>query len=189
MQISNNFAMVVSALWRDQLFRDAANFYPTNVVSLLDPEYSEHEALSTITENHMIIRMKDKTEAHADAISKPILLELVSFLDAAILISQKQDVRLLVHCHLGASRSPAVAYIALTRFFGYGQEHKAFDTLLTLTNKPWPNHGIISTADRILRYDGALLAPLDSYRQKWPTRHQAFRRLNRLLKRVPPRDI
>jgi predicted protein tyrosine phosphatase len=181
MQISNNFAMIVSALWQQKLFYDVANFHPTNVISLLDPEYTAFPLFSAFAKEHLIIRMKDNTEAHADAIPVVTLLELINFVDNA----QNQDVRLLVHCHLGASRSPAVAYLALSRLFGYGHEQRAFDTLLTVTNKPWPNHGIIAAADHILNHHGALIGPLDTYRKKWPTRHQAYRRLNRLLKRVP----
>jgi predicted protein tyrosine phosphatase len=185
MQISTNFAIVVSALWQQKLFVDAENFRPTNVISLLDPDYSLSPIFSMLAENHLILRLKDRTEVNADTIPQLSFLELVNFLDMAVLDSQKQDVRLLIHCHLGASRSPAVAYLALSRLLGYGHEQKAFDTLLTFTNKPWPNHGIIATADRLLNHHGALLAPLDTYRQNWPTRHQAYRRLNRLLNRAP----
>jgi predicted protein tyrosine phosphatase len=185
MQITKNFSIMVSALWKKKIFHDAEYFRPTHMISLLDPICTDCSELTNIAEKHMMIKITDQTEANADVMPRSTLGSLIDFLDMAILTSQGKDVRLLLHCHLGASRSPAVAYIALSRLFGYGEEEKAFDMLLRLTNKPWPNHGIVAKTDEILNHNGALLSPLDNYRKKWPRRHQAYRRLNRLLKRVP----
>ncbi|MBS0350721.1 MAG: hypothetical protein JSR33_05975 [Proteobacteria bacterium] len=185
MQILPNFSMIISALWQDRVFRDAENFYPTHMISLVDPEYSPSTLLTTFTKNYLLISAKDRTEAYDNSIPESIIFELVKFLDETTSSSKQSSIRLLIHCHLGISRSPAIGYVALSRLFGYGLEEKAFSTLLMLTNKPWPNHGIISTVDRLLNYNNSLLTPLENYRKKWPLRHQAYRRLNKKLNRIP----
>ena len=57
---------------------------------------------------------------------------------------------MLVHCHMGASRSTATALIALAVLHGPGNEARAFADLLTITNKPWPNYNIVAMADDLL---------------------------------------
>ncbi|HEX5377223.1 MAG TPA: hypothetical protein VFW47_01540, partial [Phenylobacterium sp.] len=86
--------------------------------------------------------------------------------------------RLISHCHMGASRSTAAAYLALGLHHGPGAETEAFDAFLRVANKPWPNHRMIALADQVLGRGGALVAPLDAYRRANPRRIMAYRRLN-----------
>lgn len=87
--------------------------------------------------------------------------------------------RLLVHCHMGISRSTAVAYLALAIAGGSDSEADAFAELLRITTKPWPNRLVIALADAELGRGGALIAPLDAYRAAHPRRYRAYGRLNR----------
>ena len=87
--------------------------------------------------------------------------------------------RLLVHCHAGASRSTAIAFVALAMQRDHGQEQDAFTELLRITNKPWPNINVVRFANSLLDRKGRLIAPLQAYRTAFPRRIEAYRRLNR----------
>jgi hypothetical protein len=94
--------------------------------------------------------------------------------------------RLFIHCHAGASRSTATAYLTLVRQRGVSAAEDAFAELLRLTNKPWPNRTIVQLADDALGARGRLLAPLDAYRGAHPLRLEAYIRLHHLRARRDP---
>jgi predicted protein tyrosine phosphatase len=80
---------------------------------------------------------------------------------------------------MGVSRSTATAYTALAIAAGPGHEAAAFDRLLAVTNKPWPNGRVIALADAALARGGAMTAALEAYRAANQRRLHAYRRLNR----------
>ncbi len=84
----------------------------------------------------------------------------------------------IIHCHGGVSRSTAACYIAMALAWGSGHEAQAFDKLLQITNKPWPNLRMVEHADELLQRNGKLIAPLRGYRARNPNRLAAYRRLN-----------
>jgi predicted protein tyrosine phosphatase len=85
----------------------------------------------------------------------------------------------LFHCHAGVSRSPAACLIALALHEGVGGETRAFEALLRITRKPWPNLRMVRVADHLLGLDGRLVAPVEAYQKAFPERLGAYRRLNR----------
>ncbi|MDA0261969.1 MAG: protein tyrosine phosphatase, partial [Proteobacteria bacterium] len=95
-------------------------------------------------------------------------------------------VRLLTHCHAGASRSTAAAYIALALRDGPGKELATFRELMVVTRKPWPSRMITAMADDLLSRRGAMLAPLEAYRAKHPHRLAAYVRLYQRRMRAMP---
>jgi len=80
---------------------------------------------------------------------------------------------------MGASRSTAVALVALAMVYGPGLEGEAFAHGLSILDKPWPKLNLIRLADQQLARNGALLAQLLAYRARYPRRHRAYGRLNR----------
>ena len=66
---------------------------------------------------------------------------------------------LLIHCHLGISRSTAAAAILLTQH-SPGREDEAFTHLRTIRPQSWPNSRMIALADTLLDRDGALVAAM-----------------------------
>lgn len=71
---------------------------------------------------------------------------------------------LLVHCHMGISRSTAAAAILLAQLRP-GHEEAAFDLLHRIRPRAWPNSRMVAIADRLLDRGGRLVAAL--------RRHQA----------------
>ncbi|MSO93526.1 MAG: hypothetical protein EXQ86_09035 [Rhodospirillales bacterium] len=64
---------------------------------------------------------------------------------------------LLIHCHQGTSRSPAVALAVLADRYGRGNEETAVRDLLKIASWADPNRLVVKLADEVLRRDGALI--------------------------------
>jgi len=67
----------------------------------------------------------------------------------------------LIHCDYGASRSPALAYVALANKLGPGAEDQALQIIEEIRPEAVPNRMIVQLGDDLLCRNGALLAPLD----------------------------
>lgn len=168
----------VSALFR--VHEDHAAYKPTHVVSVLDPRI-EARRVPTFPGTPNVLQLFFYDDDELELQIEPIefyLRKIVAFLNGFIEFPEKGK-RLLVHCHAGASRSPAIAYILFAMELGAGRESEAFDLLLRTTNKPWPNRYLIELADGLLQRDGKLLRPLDEYRRRFPRRYAAYMRLNK----------
>ncbi|NTF17075.1 hypothetical protein G6L37_01355 [Agrobacterium rubi] len=77
-----------------------------------------------------------------------------------------KDVRLLVHCEMGVSRSTAIALAILAERYGKGLEDDAVAHLLRIRPMASCNPFIVATADSILGRSGKLVAALERADQK-----------------------
>jgi predicted protein tyrosine phosphatase len=95
----------------------------SHVISLTDPTLPEADIPSVRMCVHHVFQFFDhenpETTAHFDTLA----VEIVSVIEPAL---KAADSRLLLHCHAGASRSPAFAYGALAMLCGPGREAEAF---------------------------------------------------------------
>ena len=171
----------VTSLFAGRLARDIASFAPTDIVSLIDPDLADHRRPVFPDGARVFQRafwdVDDPGHLTAD---RDTIGGLIAFADDwAARHRAGAPARLLVHCHMGVSRSTAAAFVALAHLAGPGQEGAAFDQLLSVTNKPWPNGLIVRLADTALARDGRMVAALAAYRAANPRRLGAYRRLNR----------
>jgi len=67
---------------------------------------------------------------------------------------------ILVHCDYGASRSPALAYVALSNECGAGSEEMALKMILSIRPDAVPNKMVVQLGDKLLQRNGALLKPV-----------------------------
>jgi predicted protein tyrosine phosphatase len=65
---------------------------------------------------------------------------------------------LLIHCHAGRCRSPAIALAILADLLGPGKEEQAVDEMLYMAPKAAPNLLVLKHADEILGLRGKLQA-------------------------------
>ena len=65
---------------------------------------------------------------------------------------------LLIHCHAGMSRSPAIALAILADSKGLGFEDDAVNELISISRLSMPNKLIIEIADQILERSGRLIS-------------------------------
>ena len=67
------------------------------------------------------------------------------------------ETSLLIHCHAGMSRSPAIALTIFADWLGEGHEVEAVRELLKIARLCTPNELVIEIADRVLERQGALI--------------------------------
>lgn len=90
---------------------------------------------------------------------------------------------LLVHCHMGISRSTATAIILMAQHRP-GREAEAFDHLSAIRPKSWPNSRMLGMADTMLGRDGALVAAMRAHYARVAAAHPDFAALLRLGERA-----
>ncbi len=169
----------VSALFAGRVHLDVGEFRPTHVVSLLDPSIDLSKVPSFGGASSLQRQFNDGDAPSASPLTEEIMRELIDYIERwAALLRSGETARMLVHCHMGASRSTAVALVALSILRGEEGETQAFEDLLSITNKPWPNINVVRLADDILARNGRLICELDRYRLANPNRLAAYRRLN-----------
>jgi predicted protein tyrosine phosphatase len=157
----------------------AQEFQPSHVVSLLDPDMRDKLPAFDARVERTALFFFDQERPDA---AKPVAdatRRLVEWVIRLLDVPRREDPRVLFHCHAGASRSPAAAYIALAAWYRDTEENELFDRLLRITRKPWPNARMVTTADGLLGRGGRLIEPLNHYREQHTRRLDAYRRLNR----------
>lgn len=153
----------------------AKDWSATHVVSLIDPELADELVPRIERGEHHLLRLRDQENAASTGHFQDTM---TAFFDVVLPAIEQQDSRILVHCHAGVSRSTAFAYAIIAHRFGPGREAEAFDALLTIVRKPWPNRRIIEVFDDHWGRQGRMLAPLDAMRAKHPKRIDAWLRYN-----------
>lgn len=161
---------------------DLPAFKPTHLIGILDPYMPEPEGYRHIgpEADRVLLRYLDR-EAERELSPQAEHVETkLAAIERAIAALDRAPARLFVHCHAGASRSTATAYLALARQYGPAEAEAAFAELLRITNKPWPNRRIVEIGDALLGGRGRLLKPLDAYREANKNRLPALIRLHRI---------
>jgi len=156
---------------------DIPAFRPTHLIGILDPDMPAPaaHALHAGNGDMLVLRFRDTEAVRDRGPSSGDVAAILQLIDRATAAAPS---RLFIHCHAGASRSTATAYLALINRHGIGRPDDAFAELLRVTNKPWPNRRIVALADELLGGGGRLLTPLDAYRAANPRRLEAYIRLH-----------
>ncbi|MCP8893425.1 protein-tyrosine-phosphatase [Shinella daejeonensis] len=136
----------------------------THVLSVLDPDYPEIEAFTNYGDHHRTtLRFHDiiapdpnrlmPQQEHVEA----ILRFGEEFADSR---ESGRDAHLLVHCHMGVSRSTA-AMLALMALAAPQEEAESlFARLVAVRPQAWPNSRMVTYADELLGRKGALVTAL-----------------------------
>ena len=70
------------------------------------------------------------------------------------------DKTIMIHCHAGSSRSPAIALAIIADRLGSGQEGLAVDGMFEIAKWASPNIGVVEIADNLLERQGLLVSAL-----------------------------
>jgi predicted protein tyrosine phosphatase len=136
----------------------------THVLSLLDPTWPELTSFGSYgPHRRTTLRFHDvidpgpgltlPTEAHVS--------EILSFGQTLAAETSAEAARhLLVHCHMGISRSTAAMVALLAQADPQADEDRLFARLREIRPQAWPNSLIIEFADNQLGRKGRLLAAL-----------------------------
>ncbi len=85
----------------------------------------------------------------------PTELHIKSVLDFIACKSNRRPI--LIHCHAGLSRSPAMALAVLVNCLGHSHEEAAVKRLLSIEPLSVPNSLIVALTDGLLCHDGNLV--------------------------------
>lgn len=143
----------------------------THVVSLVDPGQPLPATLDVVeVERRIVVYAHDALDGVDDrkVPSYEDALALCRFADA---LDFRTSPHLLVHCHMGRSRSAAAAAIMLFRLGGLSPG-EAFKRVRAVRDPIWPNATLLAHGDRLLGLGGRLIAACEEvYRdvtEKYP---------------------
>ena len=143
---------------------DARDTPVSHVLSMLDPDRLDVDAFSTYAPHHRtLLRFHDiidpepgkvmPTAAHVEAI-------LQFGEELATSRANRRDGHLLVHCHMGVSRSTAGMLSLLAQLYPDEPEANLFERLRRIRPQAWPNSVMIGYADELLGRKGRLVDAL-----------------------------
>ncbi|MBL8582554.1 MAG: protein-tyrosine-phosphatase [Rhizobiaceae bacterium] len=135
----------------------------THVLSILDPEWPEPDGFRAYDRHH-------RTTLHFDDAIEPgtgILLPQPAHMEQVLEFGRRlateasaADGHLLVHCHMGISRSTAAMATLLAQLHPQENEDVIFAHLLAIRPQIWPNSRMIAFADQMLGRSGRMSAAL-----------------------------
>jgi predicted protein tyrosine phosphatase len=140
----------------------------THVLSILDPDYPEPEALrGWQAQDKVMLRFHDAIQP-APGLLMPERSHIETILDFGRRLtgSAAANGHLLVHCHVGVSRSTAAMACLLTQAHPNEDEDRIFSRLAELRPKAWPNSRMIAFADELLGRGNRLNAALARHYQR-----------------------
>ena len=136
----------------------------THVLSLLDPELPELEAFTTYGQHHRTtLRFHDIiTAAPNRVMPSPDHVGAILAFGADFQARQDADAasHLLVHCHMGISRSTAAMLTLMAQANPNDAGEDLFTRLVAIRPQAWPNSQMVSFADEQLGRKGDLTAAL-----------------------------
>jgi predicted protein tyrosine phosphatase len=136
----------------------------THVLSVLDPEWPEIDTFRDFGEHvRTTLRFHDIIEPLPGKIApEPSdVEEIVKFgRDLAESRQGRREGHLLVHCHMGISRSTAAMLTLLAQTYPDESEARLYARLREIRPQSWPNSRMIAYADEILGREGRLSAEL-----------------------------
>ena len=133
----------------------------THVLSILDPEVPDPADFDAYDSHHrMTLRFHDAIEPDG-----AVQLPTPEHVDAILAFGQalhepapRDDLHLLVHCHMGISRSTAAMAMLLAQADPHEDEDAILGRILATREKAWPNSRMIGFADARLGRNGRLTA-------------------------------
>lgn len=136
----------------------------THVLSVLDPDWPEIDTFQAYGEHHRTtLRFHDIIDPQDGRIlpSHEHVQAILRFgSELSETIGAPAEGHLLVHCHMGISRSTAAMLALLAQINPGEDEERLFSRLREIRPQAWPNSLMIAYADDLLGCEGRLLAAL-----------------------------
>ncbi|MBB4095783.1 protein-tyrosine-phosphatase [Ochrobactrum pecoris] len=136
----------------------------THVLSLVDPDLPELDAFQSFEQHHRVtLRFHDIINA-ADNHTMPTPDHVSAILQFGSEFQSAQNPQapshLLVHCHMGVSRSTAAMVSLMAQANPNESAESLFTRLVAIRPQAWPNSQMIGFADEQLGRGGELTAAL-----------------------------
>ena len=132
----------------------------THLLSILDPDAPDPTLYFGIApKEYLTVRFHDVILPHPDLVlpKREHMEEVLAF---GRKLPGRDPAHLLVHCHMGISRSTAAAAAILLQAHPELDEDATLNEIQRIRPSAWPNSLMIGHADALLGRDGRLLAAL-----------------------------
>jgi predicted protein tyrosine phosphatase len=143
----------------------------THVLSILDPDYPTPEVFRAYDDHDKLeLRFHDAIES-SPGIQLPTEADVAAILKFGAKLSDRDDGSraVLVHCHVGISRSTAAMAMLIAQTHPEADEAAVFQRLIEIRPRAWPNSLMIEFADNVLGRGGRLIESLAGlYRAQIP---------------------
>jgi predicted protein tyrosine phosphatase len=128
----------------------------SHVLSILDPGRAEPEAFGQYGEHARLeLRFHDIIEPKPDQVM-PGEEHVAAILGFGRDLVAERTARLLVHCHVGISRSTAAMVLILAQARPAASAEEVLAGVLAIREKTWPNLRMLELGDAMLGRGGAL---------------------------------
>ncbi|OQP85997.1 protein-tyrosine-phosphatase [Rhizobium rhizosphaerae] len=136
----------------------------SHVLSIVDPDLPDIEAFSAFDPHHrVILRFNDIIDPRPGMImpQEKDVADIIAFGEGLVADKdQRVDGHLLVHCHMGVSRSTAAMTTLMAQADPETEEDAIFARLREIRPQAWPNSVMIAMADEALGRKGRLTEAL-----------------------------
>jgi predicted protein tyrosine phosphatase len=155
----NPFKITICGI--DELY-DHAGAGITHVVSILDPTAPEPRAFARYRQHARLeLRFHDVIEHDATGYHPPLRHHVEQILAFGRAVTRDAasggDIRVLVHCHAGISRSTAAAVLLLAAAAPDRPPDEIMAEIAAIRPKAWPNLRMIEMGDTLLGRDGDIV--------------------------------
>lgn len=132
----------------------------THVLSILDPDHPDPEAFGAYDPHHRtILRFHDIIDP-----IQGMILPRPEHVEAVLRFGEEVSAgggsgqgHLLVHCHMGVSRSTAAMLTLMAQTDPDENEDRLFERLVAIRPQAWPNSLMVAFADDLLSRRGRLV--------------------------------
>ncbi|MBK8173980.1 MAG: protein-tyrosine-phosphatase [Rhodospirillales bacterium] len=167
------YSITICGLSELRLHADAG---VSHVISILDPAWPDPQDFHNYGAHTRVLWRFDDVVNAIRGYSEPQRTHVEAILELGDTLQREPVTKLLIHCHAGVSRSTATAIILMTQR-NPGREQEAFDELVRLRPRSWPNALMLRHADELLRREGALIAALRRHQAQIARHHPEFAEL------------
>jgi predicted protein tyrosine phosphatase len=159
----------------------------THVLSILDPDHPDPEAFGSYDPHHRtILRFHDIINP-IEGMVLPAPEHVEAVLRFGDEVAQNRGERagghLLVHCHMGVSRSTAAMLTLMAQRDPEESEDRLFERLTEIRPQAWPNSLMIEFADGLLSRNGRFMDALRRHYGRQIRRMPRYEQLMRDLGR------
>jgi predicted protein tyrosine phosphatase len=137
----------------------------THVLSILDPDVPEPDVFRTYQPHYRTtLRFHDEIDPAPNLFLPQIEhIEKILAFGRLVVDGSGGDRHVLVHCHMGISRSTAATATLLALMHPDEDDDSLFARLLTLRPDAWPNCLMVELADDLLERRGRLISALGRF--------------------------
>ena len=132
----------------------------THVLSILDPGTPEPAKFAEVPADQLLrLKFHDIIETNVPMMDAPAAEHIDAILAFGAAAARAHH-RILIHCHMGISRSTAAMLSLMAQMQPQEAEDALFARLRQIRPQAWPNSLMVGYADELLGRDGRLVSAL-----------------------------